>query len=85
MNEIDRKKRLRQFLLDRRASLKPRDVGLSDRGGRRCCPGLRREEVADLAGVSVTWYNRQRGWVNFANGWMMAIMRKQLRITSVDR
>jgi transcriptional regulator with XRE-family HTH domain len=56
INETDRKKRLRKFLLDRRGSLKPRDVGLPDRGGRRCCPGLRREEVADLAGVSVTWY-----------------------------
>ena len=39
----------------RRASLKPEDVGLPA-GGRRRTPGLRREEVAQLAGVGTTWY-----------------------------
>ncbi len=39
----------------RRAALQPEDVGLPG-GGRRRTPGLRREEVAQLAGVGTTWY-----------------------------
>lgn len=46
---------LRQFLRSRRARLTPSDVGLAE-GGRRHTPGLRREEVAVLAGVSASWY-----------------------------
>jgi transcriptional regulator with XRE-family HTH domain len=46
---------LRAFLLERRGRLKPQDVGLPSLGPRRC-PGLRREEVAELAGVSAAWY-----------------------------
>jgi transcriptional regulator with XRE-family HTH domain len=46
---------LSDFLRRRRAGLKPEDVGLPD-GGRRRTPGLRREEVAQLAGVGTTWY-----------------------------
>lgn len=43
------------FLLHHRAKLTPADVGLPTKGGRRT-PGLRREEVALLAGVGLTWY-----------------------------
>jgi transcriptional regulator with XRE-family HTH domain len=43
------------FLRNRRARLAPSDVGLPP-GLRRRTPGLRREEVAQLAGVGVTWY-----------------------------
>ena len=46
---------LATFLRDRREALKPRDVGLPD-SARRRTPGLRREEVAALAGVGLTWY-----------------------------
>jgi transcriptional regulator with XRE-family HTH domain len=46
---------LRHFLIAARARLRPRDVGLPT-VGRRQVPGLRREEVAELAGVSVRWY-----------------------------
>src|ERR1700677_3918300 len=53
--ESERRKQLRQFLIERRARLKPNDVGLAQRGLRRC-PGLRRGEVAELAGVSANWY-----------------------------
>lgn len=45
------------FLRKRRASLAPPDVGLTHYGHRRV-PGLRREEVAMRAGVSVTYYTR---------------------------
>jgi transcriptional regulator with XRE-family HTH domain len=50
-----RREELADFLRSRRASLQPADVGLPN-GGRRRTPGLRREEVAQLAGVGTTWY-----------------------------
>ncbi|MCM2577624.1 helix-turn-helix domain-containing protein [Streptomyces meridianus] len=49
---------LGDFLRSRRAALQPEDVGLSSYGGRRRVPGLRREELAMLAGVSITYYTR---------------------------
>jgi transcriptional regulator with XRE-family HTH domain len=50
-----RRDELAQFLRSRRARLTPAEVGLAP-GLRRRTPGLRREEVAQLAGVGVTWY-----------------------------
>jgi len=50
-----RRAELADFLRMRRAALKPADVGLPAVGRRRT-PGLRREEVAQLAGVGTTWY-----------------------------
>jgi len=53
---------LREFLLTRRARLTPTEAGLPDFGGRRRVSGLRREEVALLAGISVEYYTRlERG------------------------
>lgn len=51
----DRRHQLSEFLKARRARVKPGDAGLPERG-RRNTPGLRREEVALLAGVSASWY-----------------------------
>jgi transcriptional regulator with XRE-family HTH domain len=50
-----RRTELAEFLRTRRARISPTDVGLPP-GMRRRTPGLRREEVAQLAGVGVTWY-----------------------------
>ena len=50
-----RRRELGAFLRSRRERLSPADVGLPN-GGRRRTPGLRREEVASLAGVGMTWY-----------------------------
>jgi transcriptional regulator with XRE-family HTH domain len=50
-----RREELADFLRTRRAALQPEDVGLRG-GGRRRTPGLRREEVAELAGMGATWY-----------------------------
>ena len=59
---MDVRQDLREFLTTRRARLAPQDVGLPDFGGRRRVPGLRREEVALVAGVSVEYYVRlERG------------------------
>jgi transcriptional regulator with XRE-family HTH domain len=50
-----RRRELAAFLRSRRERIAPQRVGLPG-GGRRRTPGLRREEVANLAGVGVTWY-----------------------------
>ena len=57
MSRTDRERRveLGSFLRARRERISPEAVGLPG-GGRRRTPGLRREEVAQLAGVGITWY-----------------------------
>ncbi|MER5559599.1 MULTISPECIES: helix-turn-helix transcriptional regulator [unclassified Streptomyces] len=55
---MDQRAELSEFLRSRRARLKPEDVGLPDHGRHRRVPGLRREELAQLAGVSVAYYTR---------------------------
>jgi transcriptional regulator with XRE-family HTH domain len=57
MHSADHERRveLGSFLRARRERISPETVGLPQ-GGRRRTPGLRREEVAQLAGVGVTWY-----------------------------
>src|SRR6185437_12964557 len=55
-SSASRRDELRAFLRSRRARLSPTEVGLPGGGGRRPTPGLRREELAALAGVGVSWY-----------------------------
>ncbi|MFE1956184.1 helix-turn-helix domain-containing protein [Streptomyces sp. NPDC059524] len=55
---LDRRAELSEFLRSRRARLQPEDVGLASHGRHRRVPGLRREELAQLAGVSVAYYTR---------------------------
>ncbi|MGE8204665.1 helix-turn-helix transcriptional regulator [Heyndrickxia sp. NPDC080065] len=55
MNNKNRLEALSAFLKSKRANIKPQSVGLPT-GTRRRTPGLRREEVAHMAGVSTTWY-----------------------------
>src|SRR5438067_11685603 len=58
---VDTKKEIREFLTSRRARITPEQAGLRSYGSRRV-PGLRREEVAVLAGVRVPSYTRlERG------------------------
>jgi hypothetical protein len=52
---VDNRAEVREFLTSRRAKLTPQQAGLPDVGARRV-PGLRRGEVAALAGVSVEYY-----------------------------
>src|SRR5215475_3603953 len=49
---------LAEFLRARRAALDPADSGVPDYGSPRRVPGLRRDEVAQLAGISVNYYTR---------------------------
>lgn len=59
---MDPRTELRNFLSTRRARIPPEAAGLAVAGGHRRVPGLRREEVAMLAGVSVEYYTRlERG------------------------
>src|SRR5205814_7325092 len=53
--ESRRRRDLGEFLRAKRALLKPIDFGLPTLGRRRA-PGLRREEVAQISGIGVTWY-----------------------------
>lgn len=55
MNTTNRQKELGEFLKTRRNKIKPEQLGLPA-GTRRRTPGLRREEVAQLAGIGLTWY-----------------------------
>lgn len=59
---MDNRAEVRQFLSTRRGRITPEQAGIEPYGGRRRVPGLRREEVARLAGVSVDYYTRlERG------------------------
>ena len=59
---MDTAEAISEFLTTRRAKLTPAQVGLPDFGGRRRVPGLRREEVALVAGMSAEYYKRlERG------------------------
>ncbi len=58
MPSTEQRDRLGAFLRIRRGAVQPEDVGLPKRSRRRLTPGLRREEVAELAGISVSWYTR---------------------------
>ncbi|WP_271000818.1 helix-turn-helix transcriptional regulator [Listeria seeligeri] len=53
--KINRKKELGDFLKNKRESLSPESFGIVTKSKRRAC-GLRREEVAELAGVGISWY-----------------------------
>lgn len=55
MTAPENREELANFLRTRRSQLNPTDVGVRS-AGRRRTPGLRREEVSYLSGVSVTWY-----------------------------
>lgn len=55
VNDESRRRQLAEFLRSRRDRLKPGDLGLPS-GRRRRAPGLRREEVAELAGIGTAWY-----------------------------
>src|SRR5689334_13583481 len=59
---MDNRNEVQQFLTAQRARITPEVAGLTVFGGERRVPGLRREEVAQLAGVSTAYYTRiERG------------------------
>ena len=58
MDHVDNREEVREFLSTRRAKITPQQAGLTAYGRNRRVSGLRREEVAMLAGVSVDYYTR---------------------------
>ncbi|NYJ35588.1 helix-turn-helix transcriptional regulator [Nocardiopsis aegyptia] len=76
---------LKDFLRTRRARLTPGDVGLPP-GGRRRTPGLRREEVAVLAGVGTSWYIQlEQGRDITVSPSVLDAVSRALRLTVVER
>ncbi|GAA1526748.1 helix-turn-helix transcriptional regulator [Kribbella lupini] len=81
----ERRRALAEFLRSRRERIQPEEVGFAP-GGRRRTPGLRREEVAQLAGVGVTWYTwlEQGRDINVSTQVVEAISRT-LRLDRLER
>ncbi|MGN8026262.1 helix-turn-helix transcriptional regulator [Microbacterium sp. 22242] len=76
---------LADFLRRRREALRPGDVGLPE-GARRRAPGLRREEVAQLSGMSVDYYTRlEQSRGPQPSEQMLAALARALRLTSDER
>src|SRR3954471_18161183 len=82
---MDAKSEIRDFLTSRRARITPQDAGLKTFGPRRV-PGLRREEVATLAGLSVDYYNRlERGNLGGASDSVLDALADALRLDEAER
>lgn len=82
---LDRRAELSEFLRTRRARLKPEDVGLPDFGRHRRVPGLRREELAQLAGVSVAYYTRlEQGNGRNVSAEVLDAIARALRLTDAE-
>jgi transcriptional regulator with XRE-family HTH domain len=76
---------IRDFLASRRAKLTPEQVGLPAIGRRRV-PGLRREEVAILAGVSTEWYTRlEKGHISGISDDVLAAVARALELDEDER
>src|SRR5437763_4894608 len=74
-----------EFLASRRAKVTPEQAGLPSYGQRRV-PGLRREEVASLAGVSVEYYKRlERGNATGASDSVLEALADALRLDDAER
>ncbi|WP_051172747.1 helix-turn-helix domain-containing protein [Microbacterium indicum] len=82
---MDDRTEVREFLSTRRARLSPADAGLPAYGGRRRVAGLRREEVAMLAGVSVDYYTRlERGTLAGASESVLASISRALKLDEAE-
>jgi transcriptional regulator with XRE-family HTH domain len=81
---MDVRSEIRDFLTSRRARITPEDAGLKVFGARRV-PGLRREEVATLAGLSVDYYNRlERGNLGGASDSVLDALADALRLDEAE-
>ncbi|GAA1299738.1 transcriptional regulator [Planotetraspora silvatica] len=82
---MDQLEGLGDFLRSRRAHLNPEDVGMEGMGRRRV-PGLRREELARLAGVSVDYYTRlEQGRSKNASPVVLDSIARALRLNQTER
>jgi transcriptional regulator with XRE-family HTH domain len=82
---VDNRDEVKTFLSSRRAKISPAQAGLPD-SGRRRVPGLRRNEVADLAGVSVEYYAQlERGNLSGVSGSILDALARALRLDDAER
>jgi transcriptional regulator with XRE-family HTH domain len=83
---VDNRTEVREFLISRRARLAPDQVGLPALGGSRRVAGLRREEVALLAGVSVEYYTRlERGSLRGVSQTVLEALSRALQLDDAER
>src|SRR5205809_154516 len=83
---VDTRSEIREFLTSRRAKITPDQVDLPVYGGSRRVPGLRREEVALLAGVSVDYYTRlERGNATGVSDSVLGALARALRLDEAER
>ncbi|MFE2378334.1 helix-turn-helix transcriptional regulator [Streptomyces sp. NPDC059398] len=84
-SRTDNRSDIRDFLISRRAKLAPERVGLPT-SRRRRVPGLRREEVAALAGVSTEWYTRlEKGHISGVSEDVLEAVAQALRLNEDER
>jgi len=82
----DIRSEIREFLTSRRAKITPEQAGLPDFGGHRRVPGLRREEVALLAGISIEYLTRiERGSVRGVSEDVLDGLSRALQLDDVER
>ncbi|MFD9669818.1 helix-turn-helix transcriptional regulator [Rhodococcus sp. NPDC059968] len=82
----DLRRRIRDFMVSRRERVTPGDLGIQGNDPKRRVKGLRREEVAMLAGVSVEYYTRlERGDAAGASASIINSVARVLRLTDVER
>lgn len=83
---MDTRNEIRDFLTTRRARISPEQAGLPNFGGRRRVAGLRREEVAMLAGVSVDYYTRlERGNLSGVSESVLDALARALALDEAER
>ena len=83
---MDNRSDIRDFLASRRARITPERAGLLPGGGRRRVPGLRREEVAVLAGVSTEWYTRlEKGHIAGVSEDVLEAVARALQLDEAER
>jgi transcriptional regulator with XRE-family HTH domain len=83
---VDNRNEIRQFLTSRRAKITPEQAGLPTYGGNRRVAGLRREEVALLAGVSVDYYTRlERGNLGGVSEGVLDALARALQLDEAER
>ena len=83
---MDSRSEISSFLISRRARLSPEEAGVPLYGGARRVPGLRREEVAHLAGVSTDYYSRlERGRISGASREVLDAVARALRLDDDER
>jgi len=83
---VDSRNEIREFLASRRARITPQQAGLVAYGRNRRVPGLRREEVAMLAGVSIDYYTQlERGKLTGVSEGVLAALARALQLDEAER